>query len=169
MSWTTWTAIFRSRCELAGGYGTGRTARSVWITAGVWSSCCYRWPADTASTATSCSSWWQAGVSTGDSSISLLWPRWVGRPISGTMSATTTDDSDAPRLASADGRKLLNPQPLYWRGRAKRTVRSRPFSIDPWSASMAHSASGRDMSTNPKPLDRPVRRSVMMVVSCTLP
>src|SRR5438067_1956794 len=54
-------------------------------------------------------------------------------------------------------------------GFASLTVNARPSSCDPFSCAIALSASSSDIVTKPKPFERPVSRSVMMVTASTVP
>jgi len=54
-------------------------------------------------------------------------------------------------------------------GFASLTVRARPSSCDPFNCVIALSASSSDIVTKPKPFERPVSRSVMMLTASTVP
>src|SRR5207244_214075 len=54
-------------------------------------------------------------------------------------------------------------------GFASLTVRARPSSCDPFICPIALSASSSDIVTKPKPFERPVSRSVIMLTASTTP
>src|SRR5438876_11342581 len=54
-------------------------------------------------------------------------------------------------------------------GFASLTVRARPSRCDPFDCVIALSASSSDIVTKPKPFERPVSRSVMMLTASTVP
>src|SRR5580704_7314913 len=61
------------------------------------------------------------------------------------------------------------PPPLVF-GRASLTLRARPPTFEPFNAVMARSASSASViSTNAKPRDRPVSRSVIRLTRSTVP
>ena len=83
------------------------------------------------------------------------------------------------RIRSVKSQYLLRPPPppfrppppksLFTMGFASLTVRARPSSCDPFNCVIALSASSSDIVTKPKPFERPVSRSVMMVTASTAP
>jgi hypothetical protein len=82
------------------------------------------------------------------------------------------------RIRSVKSQYLLRPPPpfrppppksLFTIGFASLTVRARPSSCDPFNCAIALSASSSDIVTNPKPFERPVSRSVMMLTASTAP
>ena len=58
---------------------------------------------------------------------------------------------------------------LYFADRASSTVIERPLSLAPLNCAIALSVSSFPISRKPKPFERPVARSVMMLTDSTCP